>query len=139
MRVDPYIYFDGRCDEAIEFYRRALGAELLARASFGDGGAPVSPGSENKVMHAELRIGETKILASDGQCRGAPSFKGFALALSGLEDAEAERLFGALSEGGRIQVVLAATPFASRFGMVADRFGVSWTVVSQAQSATAKV
>ena len=139
MRVEPYLYFDGRCNEAIEFYRGTLGAEVLARVSFGDGGAPTSPGNENKVMHADLRIGETKILVSDGQCRGAPTFQGFALALSVVDDAEAERLFGALSQGGRVQVALATTPFASRFGMVADRFGVSWTVVSQAQGAAAKV
>lgn len=138
MRVEPYLYFDGRCDEALEFYRRAIGAEVTALVRFKDGGAPVSAGNENKVMHVSLRIGEATVLASDGQCRGTPSFAGFSLSLSAAKDAEAERLFAALSEGGRVQVPLTTTPFASRFGMVADRFGVLWTVVAQGQNVSAQ-
>ncbi len=131
MRVEPYLYFDGRCDEAIELYQRTLGAQVAARVSFKDGGVPLSANNENKVMHAELRIGESVVLASDGQCRGQPNFQGFSLAVSVTEDAEAERLFNALASGGRVQLPLASTPFASRFGMVADSFGVLWTIVSQ--------
>ena len=135
MPVEPYLYFDGRCDEAIEFYRRAVGAEVAALVRFKDGGVPASAGNENKVMHADLRIGGSAVLASDGQCRGQPNFQGFSLALSVASDADAERLFGALAGGGRVQIPLESTPFASRFGTVVDPFGVSWTVVSQQRGA----
>jgi PhnB protein len=137
VRVEPYLYFDGRCEEAVEFYRRTLGAEITALVRFKDGGVPVSAGNESKVMHASLRIGETTVLASDGQCRGTPNFQGFSLSLSAAKDAEAERLFAALSDGGHVQLPLASTPFASRFGIIADRFGVLWTVVSQEQAPAA--
>jgi PhnB protein len=133
MQIQPYLFFDGRSEEAIEFYRRALGAEVTMLMRFKD--APnaheqnmIPPGAEDKVMHASLRIGDSTVLASDGRCQGAPSFQGFALSLTPSSDAEAERLFNALAEGGQIQMALTKTFFASRFGMVADRFGVSWMV-----------
>ena len=131
MRVEPYLYFDGLCEEAAEHYRRALGAEVTALVRFKDGGAPAGAGNEDKVMHLSLRVGESTVLASDGQCRGKPTFSGFSLSLAAASDAEAERMFAALADGGRVQVAMAPTPFAARFGMVADRFGVLWTVVSQ--------
>jgi PhnB protein len=87
------------------------------------------PGSENKVMHASLRIGDTTVMASDGRCTGQPSFKGFSLAIAAPSDAEAEKLFAALADGGQVQMPLTKTFFYSRFGMVADRFGVSWMVI----------
>jgi PhnB protein len=120
MRVEPYVYFQGRCEEALEFYRAALGADATVLARFGD-----------KVGHAEVRIGDTVLLASDGQGDGPPTFSGFSLSLSASDEAEAERLFAALSHGGSVQVPIAPTPFASRLGLVADKFGVPWMVVSQ--------
>jgi PhnB protein len=132
MQVQPYLFFDGRCEEAIAFYRGALGAEVTMLMRFKDSPepqqCPVPPGAEDKVMHASLRIGETTVMASDGRCEGRPSFQGFSLSLSVPDEAEAERLFGALADGGQVQMPLTRTFFASRFGMVADRFGVSWMI-----------
>ena len=134
MLVQPYLFFDGRCEEAVEFYRSKLGAEVIMLMRFKDSPEPhppgmVPPGSENKVMHASFRIGETTVMASDGRCLGHPDFKGFSLSLTVKSEAEAERLFAALGEGGQVQMALAKTFFSPRFGMVADRFGVSWMVV----------
>jgi PhnB protein len=134
MQVQPYLFFDGRCDEAIEFYRRALGAEvqMLMRFKESPDQGHVPPGGGDKVMHACMRIGETAVMASDGRCTGQPSFKGFALSIAASDEAEAERLFKALSEGGQVQMPMAPTFFAKRFGMTADRFGVSWMVIAAA-------
>ncbi len=134
MQVQPYLFFDGRCEEAIEFYRKALGAEVGMLMRFKDSPEPpapgtCAPGSEDKVMHASLRIGDTAVMASDGRCQGRPSFQGFSLSLTVRDDAEAERRFAALADGGKVQMPLAKTFFSSRFGMVADRFGVSWMVI----------
>jgi PhnB protein len=142
MQVQPYLHFDGRCEEALDFYRDALGAEVLMLMRMKDSPEPappgtVPPGSENKVMHACIRIGETSVMASDGNCAGRPSFGGFSLSLSVSEDAEAERLFDALADGGQVQMPLTPTFFASRFGAVADRFGVSWMVLVPAPAAVA--
>ncbi len=133
MQVQPYLFFDGRCDEAIAFYREALGAEVTMLLRFKDHPGPeenrmAPPGAAEKVMHAQFRIGETTILASDGRCLGQPSFQGFALSLTARDDAEAGRLFAALAEQGVVQMPLAKTFFSSSFGMLADRFGVSWMV-----------
>jgi PhnB protein len=131
MQVQPYLFFDGRCEEALEFYKRALGAEVVALHRFKDSPEPpspgcVPPGAENKVMHASFRIGETTLMASDGRCEGKPSFQGFSLSITVANDAEAERVFAALAQ---VQMPLTKTFFSSRFGMAADRFGVSWMVV----------
>jgi PhnB protein len=130
MLVQPYLFFDGRCEEAIEFYRSKLGAEVEMLMRFKESPEPAQnpPRSEDKVMHASFRVGETTVMASDGRCMGQPSFQGFALSLTPSNDAEAERLFSALSEGGQVQMPLSKTFFASSFGMLADRFGVSWMV-----------
>ena len=131
MQIQPYLFFDGRCDEAIEFYRRALGAEIAMRMYFRENPEPAThpPGiSGDKVMHAELRIGETTLLVSDGRCQGAPSFQGFSLSLMVPDEADAGRLFAALADGGQVQMPLTRTFFSPRFGMVADRFGVLWMV-----------
>jgi len=138
--VEPYLFFDGRCEEAIEFYRRTLGAEVGMLMRFKDSPEPpqpgaCSPGSENKVMHASLRIGETSLMASDGRCANKPVFQGFALSLRVPTDADAARLFAALAEGGQVQMPLTKTFFSSKFGMVADRFGVTWMVLVQHQAA----
>jgi PhnB protein len=130
MQVQPYLFFDGRCDEAIAFYRRAIGAEVTMLMRFKDSPDPAMapPGGADKIMHAALRIGETTVLASDGRCEGQPSFTGFALSVTATDETEAERLFGALSEGGQVRMPLATTFFSPRFGMLADRFGVTWMV-----------
>jgi PhnB protein len=130
MQVQPYLLFDGRCDEAVEFYQSALGAEVTMLMRFKDSPDPgmCPAGAQDKVMHASLRIGDSTVLASDGRCEGRPSFEGFALSLTVPDDAAAERLFAALGDGGQVQMPLAKTFFSPRFGMVADRFGVSWMV-----------
>ena len=136
MQVEPYLFFDGRCEEALEFYKTALGAEVAALMRFKDNPEPpqpgcvVPPGGENKIMHTCFRIGDTTVMASDGQCAGRPSFQGFSLALTVPSEAEAEHLFAALADGGQVQMPLTKTFFSPRFGMVADRFGVSWMVVT---------
>jgi PhnB protein len=137
MVVQAYLYFDGRCEEALTFYQRALGAELTMMMRFKDApdGPPpgmVPAGSENKVMHAALRIGDTTVMASDGRCQGKPSFQGFALCITAANEAEADRTFAVLADGGQVQMPLAKTFFSPRFGMVADRFGVSWMVIVSA-------
>jgi PhnB protein len=134
MQVQPYLNFDGRCEEALEFYKRALGAEVTMFMRFKDSPEPceegmVPPGAENKVMHSSFRIGDATVMASDARCGGRPSFQGISLALTVPDDAEAERRFAALSDGGQVQVPLTKTFFSSSFGVVADRFGVPWMVV----------
>ncbi|MGA7545487.1 MAG: SRPBCC domain-containing protein [Methyloceanibacter sp.] len=138
MQVHPYLFFDGRCEEAIEFYKKALGAEVATLMRYKDGPEPsmCPPGSENKVMHASFRIGDTSVMASDGRNTGKPVFQGFSLTIAAKSDAEAEKLFAALGDGGQVQMPLTKTFFSSRFGMVADRFGVSWMIIVAA-SATA--
>ena len=130
MQIQPYLYFDGRCEEAVEFYRRTLGAEVTMLMRFKDSPdrTMVPAGAEDKVMHMSFRIGDTTVLASDGRCLGRPSFQGFSLSLTVPNDAEAERLFASLTDGGQVQMPMTRTFFASRFGMVADRFGVSWMI-----------
>ena len=133
MLVQPYLNFDGRCEEALEFYRSALGAEVTMLMRFQDmPGTPppgsVPAGSEKKVMHASFRIGDSTVLASDSHCTGRPSFQGVSLSLTVRDEAEAKRRFDSLSEGGNVQMPLAKTFFSPSFGMLADRFGVSWMV-----------
>ena len=133
MKAEPYLFFDGRCDEALEFYRKVLGAEIMVLMRFKDSPdterGMIPPGAGEKVMHANFRIGDSMLMASDGQCHGRPSFQGFSLSLTPAEDAEAERIFTALSDGGQVQMPMTKTFFASSFGMVADRFGVSWMII----------
>jgi PhnB protein len=138
MQIEPYLFFDGRAEEALEFYRTKLGAEVLMMMRFKESPEP-TPGQAppgDKVMHATFRLGETKVMVSDGNCAGRPSFQGFSLALNASDEAAAKRLFGALAEGGQVQMPLGKTFFSPAFGMVADRFGVSWMVVVQPQGAS---
>ena len=130
MQIQPYLFFDGRCEEAIDFYSRTLGAEvtMLMRFKESPDQSMVTPESKDKVMHASLRIGDATVLASDGRCMGNPSFQGFALSVTAANEAEAKRLFAALGEGGQVQMPLAKTFFSPSFGMVADQFGVGWRV-----------
>ena len=132
MQVQPYLFFDGRCEEALDLYRRVLGAQVDVVMRFKESPDPgsVAPGLGDKVMHASFRIGDTELMASDGNAKGKPAFQGVSLALSVADEAEAERRFNALADGGQVQMPLAKTFFSSRFGMVADRFGVSWMIVA---------
>jgi len=133
MQIQPYLFFDGRCEEALTFYRSVLGGEVTTLMRYKDSPDPGTcpPGAaEDKVMHANVRIGDTIVMASDGLCGGHPSFQGFSLSLTVADEAEAERLFAALADGGQVQMPLAKTFFSPRFGMVADRFGVSWMIIA---------
>jgi len=133
MAIQPYLFFEGRCEEALEFYRRALGAEVLMLMRYKDSpeqqpeGARTPPG--DKVMHSCLRIGDAEVMASDGFAQGKPSFQGFSLSLNARDDVEARRWFDALAAGGEVRQPLIKTFFSSSFGMLADRFGVPWMVV----------
>ena len=130
MQVQPYLFLDGRCEEAIAFYGQALGASQVMLMRFKDAPDPamVTPGTEDKVMHARLDIGGTTVLLSDGRCQGNPNFQGFALSLTAPDVATAEQRFAALSQDGQVQMPMAKTFFSPAFGMVADRFGVNWMV-----------
>jgi PhnB protein len=136
MQVQPYLFFEGRSDEAIAFYQKAVGAEVEMLMRFkeapdqGEGSMP--PGSADKVMHASLKIGQATVMMSDGRCSGTANFGGFALSLNVADEAEAQRLFAALGDGGQVVMPLAKTFFARQFGMLADRFGVMWMVVVEA-------
>ena len=132
MQVQPCLFFDGRCEEALDFYCKALGGQVTALMRYQDNPEPPPPGNTmagDKIMHANLQIGETQIMASDGQRSGEGLFKGFSLSIEAATDAEAQRLFDALAEGGQIQMPFGPTFFATAFGMVADRFGVGWMVI----------
>ncbi|RQO82710.1 VOC family protein [Acidovorax sp. FJL06] len=140
MKVESYLMFEGRCDEALDFYRRALGAQVTMLLRYKDNPEPAAgpgcaegggPGpTPEMVMHAAFNVGETQLMASDGMGSGQPSFQGMSLALSPANAAEARRYFDALAEGGQVQMPLGKTFFSPAFGMVADRFGVSWMVVA---------
>ena len=140
MSVQSYLFFEGRADEAIAFYRAALDAEVVMRMTYGEGpGGQCPDGSTpppDKVMHAGLRIGGTELGLSDGMCSGKPEFKGFSMTLVCADDAEARRRFDALADVGRVDVPLAESFFATAFGMLADRFGVQWMVMVPKAMAT---
>jgi len=141
MQVQPYLFFDGRCEEAIEFYRKTLNAKIEMMMRFKDSPEPhqpgmIPPGTENKIMHASLQVGGGRIMASDGRCLGKPNFQGFGLTLWVADEAEADRMFAGLGDGGQVQMPLAKTFYSPRFGMVADRFGVSWMVIVAQKSDT---
>ena len=134
MRVEPYLSLEGRCEEALTFYKQALGAEVGMMMRYKDSPEPQQPGmcppnAGDKIMHAAFRIGETTVMASDGRCTGQPNFQGFSLSLNASNDDEAKKLFAALGEGGQVQMPLGKTFFSSSFGVVADRFGVSWMII----------
>lgn len=131
MQIQPYLFFYGRCEEAVRFYQDALDAKLEMLMRFKDNPehAPeCAPGDENKVMHAALRIGDGVLMASDGMNGQQTDFRGFALSIDAPDEADARRKFDALAQGGKIVMPLAPTFYASIFGMVTDRFGVQWMV-----------
>ena len=133
MPVTPYLMFNGRCEEALDFYKKALGAEVGMMMRFKESPEPPPPGCApvdgNKIMHSAFQIGGTTVMASDGMANGAPKFEGFSLTINAKDEADADRLFGNLADGGQVQMPLAKTFFAKRFGAVADKFGVSWMVI----------
>lgn len=134
MQVQPYLFFNGRCEEALEFYRSTLGAEVEFLMRYSESPEPpppgmVPPGSENKVMHANFHVGDTQLMASDGDCTGTPKFDGFSLSINAPDIGKAEQLFKALGEGGKVTMPLSKTFFAESFGMLSDRFGVGWMII----------
>jgi PhnB protein len=136
MHIQPYLFFEGHCDEAIAFYQKAVGAEVQMLMRFSE--APpeaqqgAAPDSGDKVMHAALKIGGPVVMMSDGRCAGSPAFGGFSLSLAVADQAKAQRAYAALAEGGQILMPLAKTFFSPQFGMLTDRFGVMWMVMAEA-------
>lgn len=133
MSVQAYLFFDGRCEEALEFYKAALGAQVEMLMRFSESPEPCAPGdmpadSGNKIMHSSFRIGDTVVMASDGFCSGKPTFSGFALSITSADEADARKRFAALADGGQITTPLAPTFWSPLFGMLTDRFGVMWMV-----------
>ena len=131
--IQPYLFFAGRCDEALDLYRTALDIKVDMLMRFSDSPEPMppgvlQPGFEKKVMHAAFRVGDSLVLASDG-CDDKAKFGGFALAVNVKDEAEAQRVFGALSAGGSVQMPLAKTFWSPCYGMLTDRFGMSWMVM----------
>jgi PhnB protein len=128
--VLTFLNFDGRCEEAVDFYRRTLGAEVDAFVRMKDSTDPdrCVPGAGEKIWHTSFRIGTTTFMASDCRCTGKPDFQGFSLALSASTDSEADRYFTALSDGGTVEMPLQKTSWSPRFGVVTDRFGLNWMI-----------
>ena len=134
--VQPYLSFGGRCEEAVEFYRTALGAQVQMMMRFNESPEPTPPGMlaagfEKKIMHCSFRIGDSTVMASDG-CEPGSTFAGFSLALSVATEAEADRAFAALEKDGKVTMPLAKTFWSPKFGMLTDKFGVSWMVMAVA-------
>ncbi len=136
--VQPYLFFEGACDRALEFYQQKLGAEVTALMRYQDGPQPTADCGgtiqPDKVMHAAFRIGDTMLMASDDQCSGKPNFSGFALTLTVKDVSASERAFAALSDGGQVIMPLGKTFYSPSFGMVTDRFGVMWMVIVMAEA-----
>ena len=131
MNVQPYISFEGRAQEAIDFYKTALGAQVEVVMQFKDAPPDMQANMPNKdkVMHSAFKVGDTTIMATDGQCSGKSEFSGITLTITANSDAEADKLFNALAQGGKVNMPMSETFFATRFGMVADKFGVGWMVL----------
>lgn len=133
MDIQPYLFFEGRCEEAIEFYKIALGGKLEMMMRFSESPEPcppdmLAPGSENKIMHASMRVGDGIIMLSDGNCKGDAGFKGFSLSYTVPDAKAAERVFNALGEGGQVNMPLGKTFWSPCFGMVQDKFGMGWMI-----------
>ncbi len=140
MKVEPYLFFDGRCEEALEFYRRALGARVETLMRYRESPQPpppgmVPPGWEGKVMYASFRIGDSMLMAADDCTRPDVTHQGFYLTLGVADAAEAAQRFAALADGGQVKTPLTKTFFAESFGMVIDRYGIGWMVVANPQPA----
>ena len=137
MKVQPYLFFEGRCEEALEFYKKTLGATISAVMRYRDNPEPAynPPGSDEKVMHCDFTIGQTQLMASDGNCSGKPTFGGVSLSIEAKDAADAKRLFDVLADGGQVQMPMNKTFFSPAFGIVQDRFGVSWMLIAPEGSA----
>jgi PhnB protein len=135
MQVQSYLFFNGRCEEAIEFYKKTLGAKVEMMMRFKenpdkDKNPNCMPADDNKIMHASFKVGDTMVMGSDGMAAGGkPEFKGFSLTVSAKDEAEAEKTFAALSDGGKVEMPLTKTFFSSKFGMLSDKFGIGWMVI----------
>ena len=129
MQVTPYLMFDGRTEEALEFYKKAVGAEVGMLMRFKEAPEECAHAAADKVMHASFKVGDTLLMATDGNNAGKPEFKGISLSVNAGDEAQADAMFAALGEGGQIQMPMEKTFFAKRFGMVADKFGVSWMII----------
>lgn len=131
MQVQTYLFMDGRAEEAIEFYKKTLGAkvEMMMRNKESPDQSMCQPGAENKVLHSCLNIGETSVMISDGHNTGKPNFQGFGLSIATKTAAEADKLFNALVDGGKVTMPQTKTFFSERFGMLADKFGVNWMIL----------
>jgi len=139
MQIQPYLFFNGRCEEALAFYKKALGAEVTMLMRFKDNPDPpppgeLPPGLDDKVMHAHMRIGGADVMASDGMGTRTADFGDVSLSITVASEAEVDRLFNALAEGGSVEMPVGKTFWSPRFGMVRDRFGVGW-MVSVAEAA----
>jgi len=137
MQVEPYLFFNGRCEEAVKFYTKAIGATDVELLRFKDAPERPPPGAvpagfENKVMHGTFRIGETMVMVSDGHQEAPAAFQGFGLAITVATEADARRVFNGLTDGGTVVQPLGKTFFSPGFGMVTDRFGVLWMIVTMA-------
>ncbi len=131
--IQPYLFFNGSCEQAVEFYRKSLGAEVEMMMRYKDSPEPPPPGRipagfENKIMHTSFRVGQTTVMASDGCSAEKPNFQGFSLSLSVPSASEADRVFAALAKGGQVRMPLTKTFWSPRFGMVTDRFGIAWMI-----------
>jgi PhnB protein len=140
MAITPYLFFEGRAEEAMDFYVKALGATVTMRMRFSESPDPpppgmVPPGSENRIMHAEIRIAGEPLMVSDGGCNSAARFGGFAVSLPAADPAQAQRYFDALADGGSVQMPIGPTFWSPAFGVVQDRFGVSWMIGVQTETA----
>lgn len=133
--ISPYLFFAGRCEEALNFYREAIGAQTEMVMRYSESPEPIPPGRlqpgfENKIMHASFRVGEALVMASDG-CNDEGSFDGFQLALTVPSEAAAQLAFNALAHGGTITMPLVKTFWSPSFGMLTDKFNVGWMVMVQ--------
>jgi PhnB protein len=137
MPIQPYLMFNGRCEEAIDFYKKALGAQaqMVLRFKEAPDQSMITPGMDEKIMHAALNIGDGVVLMSDGMCTGQQAFEGFSLSFTVADEAEAQRRFNALADGGQVRMPLGKTFFSPSFGVVADKFGVGWMVYVEPKEA----
>ena len=138
MQLQPYLFFNGRCEEALEFYKKTLGAEVTLLLRMKDSPEPhppgtLPPGSEDKIMHAHLRIGTVDLMASDGMAAGGPNFQGFSLSLAYPSESQAQKVFAELARSGRVDLPIGKTFWSPCFGMVADPFDVRWMITVEAQ------
>jgi PhnB protein len=140
MNVQPYLFFEGRAEEALDFYTKALGTKptmVMRYREAPDAPPPgkLPPGSENKVMHASFRVGDTEVMMSDGFCAGTPKFAGFSLSITAPDEATARRYFDAMAAGGQVTMPLGQTFWSPLFGMLTDRFGVGWMIGMEGEPA----